>query len=148
MKENKKTDGGQKGYRKWIRILLGAYLLLLAALTFFSNYFQSVTVPHVNSCKIEGALIEEEYYDMTVPTNACCYDEQHGWYVFEVVRKKTPLGERCYLNKVNVDLLKTDTAQGIVAISAQLGRGDEVVKDNDSQYCDKDIVVVERILHE
>ena len=72
MKENKKTDGRQKGYRKWILILLGAYLLLLAALTFFSNYFQSITVPHVNSCKIDGAYIGEEYYDMTVPTNACC----------------------------------------------------------------------------
>ena len=113
-------------------------------MTFLSADILNKTVPHVESCRIDSALIGDVYCDKVVPVTAYCYDEQYGYYVFEVIRKKTPLGERCYLNRTSVDLLETDTTQGISRVSCHLEWGTEIVRVNAPEYHDRDIVVVER----
>ncbi len=130
--------------RKWILIVLSLYLGVLAVLTFLSNHILEKTVPHVDSCAVVSAYIDENYYDKAVPRTAICYSDQYGAYVFEVVRKKTPLGERCYLNRTSVNVLKTDIRSGITAISTSLSWGSEIIKENSSEFSDRDIVEAKR----
>ena len=138
MKENRNTG------RRCILVILVLYLAALAVFTFASDSILNQTVPHVKSCRVASAYIKETYYDKTVPATAYCFDEKHGCYIFEVVRKMTPLGERCYLNRISVKLIETDDMRGISAISARMTGGEEIVMINSPEYRDSDIVVVER----
>ena len=144
MKRNKTEKTEHKTGRKWILVVLGVYLAALAVLTILSNRILNETVPHVESCKVVSIYIDDTYYNKAVPNSAICFTEQYGYYVFEVVRKMTPLGERCYLNRTSVRILETDDDRGISAISTALGPEGEIVKTNDPDFGDKDIVVVER----
>ncbi|SHM68352.1 HlyD family efflux transporter periplasmic adaptor subunit [Ruminococcus flavefaciens] len=64
-------------------------------------------------------------YDAIVPRSAVYPDDKNGHYVYIVRSKNTPLGNRYYAEKVNVNVEAKDSVS--CAVSGGIGRGDYII---------------------
>ncbi len=119
--------------------MLVAYLAALAVLTFLSAQILEASVPHVTVHEVRSDYYGETYYNKVVPLSTVASDAD-GEYVFELVKRDTPLGERYYLNRVGVLVLSRDIRKKTCAIDSAIGMQGKIIEIN-GEYHDGDIVV-------
>ena len=71
-----------------------------------------------------GLYEDHAFFDMVIPS-AAVLEDYAGTYIYTVESETSPLGTRCYVKRVDVTVLKTDSKQ--TAIEEILSPGSQVV---------------------
>lgn len=112
--------------KKIIRLLAVIYLVLLAALTLFSNQILMATLPQVTSGRANSRTVNGTYYNYVLPLDAV-FTDQDGSCVFVLETRETPLGDRNYLRRVPVSVLDRDIEKNLVAVDGAITTVEQIV---------------------
>ena len=82
----------------WLTIL-AVYLFLLAVLTIFSGEILKLSLPQVETQKVQSMYLDGNYYAQVMEQKAIQHGENGASFIWAVEKRQTPLGERSYIKR-------------------------------------------------
>ena len=116
--------------QKIVLVIAAAYGLLLIFLTLFSSQVLEASLPEVSVYYSEGGYISGEYFESIVPEDCLRYDAE-GSYMYLLVTRDTPLGERMYVRRQSVKIQAI--SDGFAAVTPVLERRAAVVRESERE---------------
>lgn len=114
----------------WLMIF-AVYLLLLAVLTVFSSEILRVSLPQVQTRKVQSMYLDGTYYAQVIEQKAIQHGENGASFIWAVEKRQTPLGNRSYIKKIPVTVRYLEKERMLCAVEGAIqGEADIVCEWN------------------
>ena len=110
----------------WLTIL-AAYLFLLAVLTIFSGEILMLSLPQVETQKVQSMYLDGNYYAQVMEQKAIQHGENGASFIWAVEKRQTPLGERSYVKKIPVTVRYWEKERMLCAVEGAIQGETDIV---------------------
>ena len=111
---------------------MAGYLFLLAILTIFSGEILKLSLPQVETQKVQSMYLDGNYYAQVMEQKAIQHGENGASFIWAVEKRQTPLGERSYIKKIPVTVRYWEKERMLCAVEGAIqGKTDIVCEWNE-----------------
>lgn len=125
------------GRQRIVLTVAAVYFSSLAFVGIFSMKLQDKVLPGVQICYVWSGYIDGKHFE-TILSHECINIDEQGSYIWLAVRKETPLGERVYVKRQDVEVAAA--GDGVCAIRPIMELNAEVV-----EICNKELYSGEQV---